>query len=909
MTRPDQSLRLRLPLFIVLLLAVIAAGFTWSVHRHLSRTLEQSAGRRLERSSSRILELLGQSVERLHADVRKAAKDPALSNAIIRRTAQSASAAREIMLTGATATSPVSRSLWSRDCELVVTAQSDSSAAPPRECSVATMRSAARAYSSKQGVWLQPLVARGDTISYDAIAPVLGPVGDTLGYLVDRRTMRDNGTGRVVGELMGKDVVVLLGNARGPALWTDLAHRTDGPVLDRRRDAWTFFPKPDGSRDIGVARDVPHTPWTVVVALPRANVLEPELAAMRDLLAIALLALVGGLIGAWLIGRHVTSPLLELAQAADAMAGGDYGRRVTARRRDELGQLVSSFNYMAVQVEQASEELRTQALELELRAEESQDLAHELELSNQELSEALEEATAARRDTTTVESLLDEVMMQSPVGIAVFDRELRYVRLNKVVADLHGVPIREHYGKRPGDLHPKLSDLAEPLIERVIRTGEKVLDQRLTAKLGDGVERHWLASCFPIRDTAGELTGVGAMLVDTTAQQQLEAQFLQAQKMEAVGRLAGGVAHDFNNLLTVITSYSTMALGSLRPQDPLREDMKEIRDAADRAARLTRQLLAFSRKQVMQPQVISLSNMAAEMERMLQRLIGEDVTLELRLAEDLGAVSADPGQIEQVLMNLVVNARDAMPNGGRVIIETSNVDFSTELAMAELGRPAGQYVQLTVTDTGTGMSPETQANLFEPFFTTKPAGQGTGLGLSTVYGIVKQSGGDIHIRSELGCGTSVRIFFPRLADDARAPVRAPRVKSLATAAVETVLLVEDDESLRTLAARVLRDAGYTVLDTRSATEAVLRGTHHEGTIDLLLTDVVMPQMSGRTVTELLTQQRPALRVLYMSGYTDDVVVKRGVLTTGTAFLQKPFTPEQLLQKVRAVLEQSTVPRG
>jgi len=311
----------------------------------------------------------------------------------------------------------------------------------------------------------------------------------------------------------------------------------------------------------------------------------------------------------------------------------------------------------------------------------------------------------------------------------------------------------------------------------------------------------------------------------------------------------------------------------------------------------------------MQPQVISLSRMATEMERMLQRLIGEDVVLELRLADDLGAVSADPGQIEQVLMNLVVNARDAMPNGGRLIVETSNVDFSTELSMAELGRPAGQYVQLTVTDTGTGMSAETQANLFEPFFTTKPAGQGTGLGLSTVYGIVKQSGGDIHVRSELGCGTSVRIFFPRLADEAPAPVRASKVKSLATAAVETVLLVEDDESLRNLAARVLRDAGYTVLDTRSATEAVLLGTHHEATIDLLLTDVVMPQMSGRTVTELLTKLRPALRVLYMSGYTDDVVVKRGVPSTGMGFLQKPFTPEQLLQKVRAVLAQPSVHHG
>jgi signal transduction histidine kinase/ActR/RegA family two-component response regulator len=382
---------------------------------------------------------------------------------------------------------------------------------------------------------------------------------------------------------------------------------------------------------------------------------------------------------------------------------------------------------------------------------------------------------------------------------------------------------------------------------------------------------------------------------------ELEAQFLQAQKMEAVGRLAGGIAHDFNNLLTVISSYSSMALESLRPQDPLHADMKEIRGAAERAARLTRQLLAFSRKQVMRPELLDLTSMARDMERMLQRLIGEDVTLELKLEPELGIVSADPGQIEQVIMNLVVNARDAMPNGGHLVIETSNVAFSTELSMTELGRPAGEYVLLSVTDTGTGMSEATQANLFEPFFTTKGAGVGTGLGLSTVYGIVKQSGGDIHVRSELGRGTSFRIYFPRVEEREMRHTRETPVPKLSLAGTETILLVEDDASLRQLTARVLRDAGYTVLAPVTPTEAVLTGTHHEGKVDLLLTDVVMPQMTGRTVAELLVQQKPGLKVLYMSGYTDDDVVRRGVLATETEFLQKPFTPTELLQQVRAVL--------
>ena len=905
MSRLTRSLRLRLPLFILVLLGAIAGGGAWSTYRHLSRILERTAGVRLERASGRILSMLSESVVRLRTDLRRAAREESLVRALRSRSPGALADARHAVAGGVGAAAAGTRSLWTRACEPVFAVGPDSVAVTTGGCPVTRADMASLAGEGDWGMWLRPLVARGDTVTYDAIAPVVS-AGDTLGYLMDRRTLRNGDAGRTIAELIGKDVLVRLGNTTGPALWTDLSKKARGPVLGAGRDRWMLVDGPDGSRLIGVARNVPHSPWVVLVTLPHANVLEPLHTTMRELGLIVLLGLVAGVAGAWLIGRHVTSPLLAVAHAADAMAGGDYARRVDITRHDEIGELVSSFNSMAAQVEQASEELRVQALELEVRAEESQELAHELELSNQELSEALDETMDARRETTNAESLLDEVIMQAPVGIAVFDCEMRYVRLNRVVAGLHGVPIRDHYGKRPSEVHSTLAGIAEPLLQQVLRTGELVTDQRISATLDDGVERHWLASCFPVRDAAGKLTGVGAMLVDTTEQQQLEAQFLQAQKMEAVGRLAGGVAHDFNNLLTVITSYSSMALDSLRPQDPLRGDMAEIRDAAERAARLTRQLLAFSRKQVMQPQVLDLNAMAMDMERMLQRLIGEDVTLELRLAGDLGAVSADPGQIEQVIMNLVVNARDAMPNGGHLMIETSNVDFSTELSMAELGRPAGQYVQISVTDTGTGMSSETQANLFEPFFTTKPAGQGTGLGLSTVYGIVKQSGADIHVRSELGHGTTFRIFFPRLPDMAAAPVPAAPVKSLATAPVETVLLVEDDEALRQLTARILRDAGYTVHETRSATEAVLLGAHFEGTIDLLVTDVVMPQMSGRTVSELLTKQRSDLRVLYMSGYTDDVVVKRGVLSTDAAFLQKPFTPEQLLQKVRAALSRPPV---
>jgi nitrogen-specific signal transduction histidine kinase/ActR/RegA family two-component response regulator len=403
----------------------------------------------------------------------------------------------------------------------------------------------------------------------------------------------------------------------------------------------------------------------------------------------------------------------------------------------------------------------------------------------------------------------------------------------------------------------------------------------------------------------GEVTGVGIIVLDTTSQSELESQLLQALKMEAVGRLAGGVAHDFNNLLTVISSYSQMALETLRPGEPLYADMQEIRSSADRASRLTRQLLAFSRKQVMQVQVFDLNRVATEMEVMLRRLIGEDVTLTLDLDRELGEVTADPGQVEQVVMNLVLNARDAMPDGGALHVSTANVTVSADGATESASLPAGNYITLRVSDTGTGMSDYTKTHLFEPFFTTKEVGKGTGLGLSTVYGIVKQSGGEIFVRSSSGQGSTFVVYLPRT--ESRRP-RVARTSGGGTSQLdgsETILLVEDDTSLRNLTLRVLRAAGYVVLEARNASAAIELGRTYPDDIHLLLTDVVMPQGSGPIVGERLLALRPNLRVLFMSGYTDDVVLKRGVQSAQSDFLEKPFTPEQLKRRVRDVLDVKT----
>ena len=388
---------------------------------------------------------------------------------------------------------------------------------------------------------------------------------------------------------------------------------------------------------------------------------------------------------------------------------------------------------------------------------------------------------------------------------------------------------------------------------------------------------------------------------DATERRSLENQVIQAQKMEAVGRLAGGVAHDFNNILTAIGGYTDLLLADLPPDDPRRQDVDEIHRAADRAAALTQQLLAFSRRQVLQPRVVDVNALVSNVEKLLRRLIGEDVLLATALANDVGRVRADPGQMEQVIVNLAVNARDAMPAGGRLTIETSNVDLDAAYVAEHRTVVPGPYVVVAVSDTGSGMSAETQSHIFEPFFTTKEVGKGTGLGLATVYGIVKQSGGSIWVYSELGHGTTIKVYLPRVDEPAEPLPGPPITDAEGLRGTETILLVEDEPAVRGVARQVLIRQGYTVLeapDGQTALAMIAGGAPH---VHLVLTDVVMPGMSGRSLADRLTSRLPGLRVLYMSGYTDDAIVRHGMLEPGLAYLQKPFRPDALVRKVREVL--------
>jgi len=375
---------------------------------------------------------------------------------------------------------------------------------------------------------------------------------------------------------------------------------------------------------------------------------------------------------------------------------------------------------------------------------------------------------------------------------------------------------------------------------------------------------------------------------------------LQSQKMEAVGRLAGGVAHDFNNLLTVITSYSDLLLEDLAPGDAKRDDLEQVRKAADGAAALTRQLLAFSRQQVVEPRVVSLNTVVEGLQKILRRVIGEDIEVTIALAPDLESVRADVGQLEQVLMNLVVNARDAMPTGGRLTVETANVEHDPEYARDREAAAVRRFAMLAVTDTGCGMDEATKARIFEPFFTTKETGKGTGLGLATVYGIVKQAGGFIWVYSEPGQGTSFKIYLPAV--DATAERTTAAATTPAPRGTETVLLVEDAAAVRAVTKQILERQGYTVLEAPDGEAGLRLAQRHRGVIHLLLTDVVMPRVGGRELAEQLARLRPDVKVLYASGYTDDSVVRHGILESGTAYLQKPFSPESLARKVRDVLD-------
>jgi len=492
--------------------------------------------------------------------------------------------------------------------------------------------------------------------------------------------------------------------------------------------------------------------------------------------------------------------------------------------------------------------------------------------------------------------LLQALMEKVPDGIYFKDKQSRFLRINQALADRFGLSdSSEAIGKTNRDFFTEEFARKTRADEwEVLQTGRPVFDMEEKESWLDGRQTWVSTSLLPLPDRAGRIVGTFGISHDITQRKQLEVQVRQAQKMEAIGRLAGGVAHDFNNFLTIIAGCTELLLDHTAHENPGRSLILEIRQAGERAAALTRQLLAFSRKQILQPEVLDINSIVADMEKMLRRLIGERINLVTDLDPELGQIRADPGQIEQVVMNLVVNARDALAGDGTILIHTRNLDLDAPHRNGNGEIAAGRYLRLTVTDTGCGMDPDTKSHLFEPFFTTKEVGKGTGLGLATVFGIVKQSSGHIKVESAPGEGTTVQILFPRTA--AVMPLRksSPGLAQAPTGQ-ETVLVVEDDDHVRSLVSLVLSTSGYTVLEARDGHDALLCSAQYLGPIQLLVADVVMPRIGGRELVDSLRPVRPEMKVLFLTGYTDG-------LTKDIALLLKPFTPLTLARKVREVLE-------
>jgi PAS domain S-box-containing protein len=496
---------------------------------------------------------------------------------------------------------------------------------------------------------------------------------------------------------------------------------------------------------------------------------------------------------------------------------------------------------------------------------------------------------------------LSRVVEQTSDSIVITDREGTITYVNPAFESVSGYSREEVIGQNPRILKSGHQDAAfyKRMWDTLAR-GE-VWKGRLVNRRKDGVLFQEDATIGPVRDASGQVVSYVAAKRDVTNEMHLERQLMQAQKMEAIGRLAGGVAHDFNNLLGVILGYGEMTRRGLSDDHPLAAKVDQITKAAERAAGLTRQLLAFSRMQVLEPRIVDLNALVSNLEGMLVRLIGEDIELKTTLAPGLGRVRVDPGQIEQVLMNLVVNARDAMPDGGHLAIQTERAEFDADYVASHVEARAGPYAMLAVTDSGVGIDAATQARMFDPFFTTKELGRGTGLGLSTVYGIVKQSGGYIWCYSEVGVGTTFKIYLPLVEADGSPARAAPSPVPLAGGR-ETILLIEDEPSLRGLLCETLEGAGYTVLVANGGEEALRISAEYAGAIQLVVTDVIMPGLTGRQAAETIKQARSEVQVLFISGYVGDALARHGVFEPQAKLLGKPFTADALLRKVREVLD-------
>ncbi len=672
----------------------------------------------------------------------------------------------------------------------------------------------------------------------------------------------------VFGRLLDADETVRLGQMTYmPVEVERFDSRSMRPDFRRAASAISeqtpVFIHPDSPESLGayqVLHDIYGNPAAILrILLPRNIYRQGQTSLLQVLLLLLAAGFAFGAVTLFLLERFVISRVAALSENITRIgASGDLGARLRVSGHDELSHLEGTINSMLEDLETVQNARREERTRLAVMVE--------------KVPAVLWTANA-------------DLVITSATGAGL-------VPLGFKEREPAGLPLLEFFHTEDANFPPIAA-------HRAALAGESIACE-ISWK-----ERRFESHLQPLRDFDGLTQGVIGVALDITERERLTDQLRQSQKMQAIGELAGGVAHDFNNLLMVVKGHSQLLLDRLPDSSPLRPGAQQIEKAADRAASLTRQLLAFSRKQVLQPRVLDMNEVVNGMIRMFSRVIGENIDMAFVPATDLSRVKADPGQIEQVLLNLVVNARDAMPTGGRLTIETSNVELDRGYAATHASVEPGDYVMLSVTDTGCGMNEETQSRIFEPFFTTKGPGKGTGLGLATVYGVVKQSGGYIYVYSELDRGTTFKIYLPqviaeldKLAGEAVTPGHAR--------GSETILFVEDEQSVRELVRQYLGSTGYSVLEAPDGARALKIAEGHPDPIHILITDVVMPHLSGPDLATQLGASRPGLKVLFISGYTDDTVFRHGVLEGGVAFLQKPFNLKALAAKIRELLDEQPV---
>ncbi|HEX9704730.1 MAG TPA: PAS domain S-box protein [Gemmatimonadales bacterium] len=924
----------RLPLAISALLLIVVSGFSWVAFLQVRSVTRAAAEQHVMRVTGQLEAALRAGSPQRLSEARRAAAQPAFRTYLLRKEAAARAPALDA-LKALTASDSLNGAadLWDRAGQRTLSAGFE---LPPVKLGAAH---ALVERASDSGAALGPLRVVGSWLWFPVIAAVSAN-GSVAGHVVIwRRILNTPEATRRIVELIGQDASLLVGNVRGD-VWTDLIGPVDGPPLDMTQVRTVVeYERLGRARYLAGALAIAGTPWILVVELPLDRALAPARSFLRRIGAVALLFLGIGAAGAWLVNRQIAVPqrqqaeeqlqatserhhhtlenMMEGCQIVDPegrylfvnAAAARQGRRspteLIGRRMQDVYPGVETTEMFAALRRCALEHVPVQ-MENEFQYPDGSTgwfdvrmqpvpegvfvLSIDITERNRYAIERQQAEDALRQSETHYRTILENIAD----GVFITDHEGRFLDVNPRACELTGYTREELLNRKSADTYPPndRADAATRLAE--IAAGRPAFFERPLLRRDGSI------GVVEINARALADGRFLATMRDVTERRQLETQLRQAQKMEAVGRLAGGVAHDFNNILTAIFGYADLLAEEFPDASPARQAIEEIRKAAQRASGLTRQLLAFSRQQVLEPVVLNINELVQDFDKMLRRVVGEDIELRLALSPAIGNVRADTGQLQQVIMNLAVNARDAMPTGGKLLIETVNTDLTEAYAAKHQPVVPGPYVMLAVSDTGTGMDPETKAKVFEPFFTTKEKGKGTGLGLSTVYGIVKQSGGYVWVYSEIGRGSTFKIYLPRVDAPADQVVAPPKSKTLA--GTETILLAEDDAMLRPLTKGLLQKLGYRVFDAESAEQALAIAGATTDRIHLLIADVVMPGASGRELARRLAKSRPDAKVLYVSGYTDDAIVHHGMLEPGLNFLQKPFTPAELSRKVRDVLD-------